>query len=67
MSHTASTSSARDDLPEVKHTDEGLGPMSLHGRVKVALEVLRGYLFVMATLVVYHLLDVSGLVGRHAG
>ena len=41
--------------------------MSLHGRVKVALEVLRGYLFVMATLVVYHLLDVSGLVGRHAG
>ena len=56
-----------DDQPEVKHTGEGLGPMSLHGRVKVALWVLRGYLFLMTILVVYHLLDVAGVVGRHAG
>ena len=56
-----------DDLPEVKHTGEGLGPMLLHGHVKVALWMLRGYLFLMAILVVYHLLDVAGLVGWHAG
>jgi hypothetical protein len=56
-----------DDRPEVKHTGEGLGPMPLHGCVKVALWVLRGYLFLMAILVVYHLLDVAGFVGRHAG
>ena len=56
-----------DDLPEVKHTGEGLGPMPLHGCVKVALWVLRGYLFLMAILVVYHLLDVAGFVGWHAG
>jgi len=56
-----------DDRPEVKHTGEGLGPMPLHGCVKAALWVLRGYLFLMAILVVYHLLDVAGVVGRHAG
>ena len=41
--------------------------MPLHGCVKLALWVLRGYLVVMAILVVYHLLDVAGVVGRHAG
>ncbi len=56
-----------DDLPEVKCTGEGLGPMHLRGSAKVALWALRGYLLVMSLLGVYPLLDVAGVLGRHLG
>jgi hypothetical protein len=56
-----------DDLPEVKCASEGLGPMALRGSARVALWALRGYLLLMSLLVVYHLLDMAGFIGRHAG
>jgi len=52
-----------EDVPEAKRTGEGLGRMPLRGSVTVALWALRGYLLVMAALVVYHLLEVAGLCG----
>ena len=52
-----------EDAPEAKRTGEGLGRIPLRGSVKVALWTLRGYLLVMAALVVYHLLEVAGLCG----
>ncbi len=52
-----------DDAPETKRAGDGLGRMPLRGSVTVALWALRGYLVVMAALVVYHLLEAAGLCG----
>jgi hypothetical protein len=51
-----------DDVREVKLDPMGLGPMRLTRSVRFSLLVLRGYLAIMALLVVYHFLDLGGVV-----
>jgi hypothetical protein len=56
-----------DDIPEEKCNAEDLGPMAMTRSVKWSLMALRGYLVVMGLLVAYHVLDLAGLFGHHAG
>jgi len=55
----------RDDIQEEKCNTETLGPMAMSPSVKLSLMALRGYLFVMTLLVLYHVLDLAGLFGSH--
>jgi hypothetical protein len=55
-----------DDVPEVKVDTESLGPMTMTTSVRISLLSLRGYLFLMMILVLYHVLDLAGLFGHHA-
>ncbi len=54
-----------DDVPEEKRDAEALGPMPMTRSVKWSLLALRGYLVLMAFLVLYHVLDLAGLFGHH--
>jgi len=56
-----------DDEPEIKCNAEDLGPMPMTRSVKWSLMALRGYLILMGLLVAYHVLDLAGLFGHHAG
>ena len=55
-----------DDVPEVKVDTDSLGPMTMTTSVRISLLSLRGYLFLMMILVLYHVLDLAGLFGHHA-
>ncbi len=55
-----------DDVPEVKVDTDSLGPMTMTASVRISLLSLRGYLFLMMILVLYHVLDLAGLFGHHA-
>jgi hypothetical protein len=50
------------DAPEQKRSVEGLGPMKMTPSVKVSLLTLQGYLVVMLLLLVYHVLDLAGVL-----
>ena len=50
-----------DDAPEVKVSTTSFGPMRMTASVKLSLMVLRGYLFSMTILLLYHVLDLGGL------
>lgn len=54
-----------DDVQEEKCNVETLGPMPMTPSVKWSLMALRGYLIVMALLVLYHVLDLAGLFRAH--
>lgn len=54
-----------DDVPEEKVNIESLGPMPMTTSVRLSLYSLRGYLMLMMLLVLYHVLDLAGLFGRH--
>ena len=54
-----------DDLPEAKVDTANLGPMPMNLTVRLSLLSLRAYLVVMMCLVSYHVLDLSGLIGKH--
>jgi hypothetical protein len=51
-----------DDVAEEKRSGEDLGPIEMTRSVKVSLLALRGYLIVMAVLVLYHVLGAAKLV-----
>jgi hypothetical protein len=51
-----------DDAPEAKVKTTGLGPMRMTATVKISLMTLRGYLLMMMLLLLYHVLDVGGLL-----
>jgi len=51
-----------DDAPEAKFSGEGLGPIHMSRTVKLSLMALRGYLLVMALLVLYHVLNLARVV-----
>ena len=51
-----------DDAPEVKVNTTSLGPMRMTASVKISLMTLRGYLLMMMLLLLYHVLDVGGLL-----
>jgi hypothetical protein len=55
-----------DDVREQKADISNLGPMPMTASVKFSLITLRGYLVVMMLLVLYHVLDLAGVFGRHA-
>ena len=53
-----------DDVREEKVDTSVLGPMPMTLSVKLSLMTLRGYLIVMMLLVLYHVLDLAGALGR---
>ena len=55
-----------DDMPEQKVDIANLGPMTMTPSVRLSLLSLRAYLVLMMLLVLYHVLDLAGLFGRHA-
>ena len=54
------------DGPEEKVDTLHIPPMQLTRTVKFSLLTLRAYLVVMATMLVYHFLDLAGILGHHA-
>jgi hypothetical protein len=53
-----------DDVSEEKVNISELAPMPMTTRVRVSLMALRGYLILMMLLVLYHVIDLAGLLGR---
>lgn len=53
-----------DDAPEEKIDIAGVGPLRLTTSVKLSLIALRGYLVLMTLLLLYHVLDLGGLLPR---
>lgn len=53
-----------DDVAEEKVNTAGVGPLRLTTSVKLSLMALRGYLILMTFLLLYHVMDLSGLL-RH--
>ena len=50
-----------DDVAEEKVNTAGVGPLRLTTSVKLSLMALRGYLILMTLLLLYHVMDLSGL------
>ena len=55
-----------DDVREQKVDTANLGPMAMTTSVRISLLSLRAYLVLMMLLVLYHVLDLSGLFAHHA-
>lgn len=55
-----------DDAPETKLDASSLGRMPMTASVKASLMALRGYLLLMMVLVLYHVLDMAGVLGHGA-
>ncbi len=51
-----------DDVAEKKCSSDGLGRMRMTRSVSLSLFVLRGYLIVMTLMLVYHVLDLAGVL-----
>jgi hypothetical protein len=54
-----------DDVEEQKVDTSTMGPMLMTTSVKLSLIALRGYLALMVLLVVYHVMDLAGVFGKH--
>ena len=50
------------DEPESKCESEGLGPIEMTTGVRISLRVLRGYLLLMSGMLLYHVLDLAGVL-----
>jgi hypothetical protein len=55
-----------DDVEEEKVNIKDLGPMPMTPNVKLSLMALRGYLVLMILLVLYHVMDLAGVLGQKA-
>jgi hypothetical protein len=55
-----------DDVMEEKVDTSALGPMPMTTSVKLCLMTLRGYLILMILLVLYHVIDLAGVIGQRA-
>jgi hypothetical protein len=53
-----------DDVLEMKVETQHLGPMPMTPVVRMSLLALRGYLLLMMFLVLYHVLDLAGVLGK---
>lgn len=53
-----------DDVREEKCSAEGLGPIRMTRSVRFSLRLLRGYLLLMTLMLLYHVLDLAGVVAR---
>lgn len=54
-----------DDVREEKVDVSQLGPMPMTASVRLSLIALRGYLVLMMLLVLYHVIDLAGVIGKH--
>lgn len=52
------------DKPEEKCASEGLGPIAMTPAVRISLMVLRAYLLLMSAMLLYHVLDLAGVLHR---
>ena len=52
------------DVAETKCNSQCLGPIVMTPCVRVSLKILRGYLLLMSALLLYHVLDASGIFRR---
>ena len=53
-----------DDEPEEKCSSEGLGHMAMAPTVCLSLKLLRGYLLLMSGMLLYHVLDLAGILHK---
>ena len=51
-----------EDAPEQKCVSEALGQIAMTPSVRLSLKVLRGYLFLMTAMLLYHVLDLAGVL-----
>jgi hypothetical protein len=51
-----------EDSPEQKCATEGLGPIAMTPSVRISLITLRGYLIAMSLMLLWHVLDLAGLL-----
>lgn len=51
-----------NDQPEAKRSAEGLGHIAMTPAVRVSLGLLRGYLLAMTGMLIYHVLDLAGVM-----
>ena len=51
-----------NDVPEQKCSTEGLGHIAMTPAVRISLTLLRGYLVAMSAMLLYHVLDVAGVL-----
>ena len=52
------------DEPEQKCATEGLGPIAMTPVVRNSLKALRGYLLLISAMLLYHVLDLAGVLHR---
>jgi hypothetical protein len=50
------------DAPEQKCVSKGLGPIAITASVRFSLITLRGYLIAVSLMLLWHVLEVSGLI-----
>jgi hypothetical protein len=53
-----------DDVREAKCSSEGLGQIKMTPTVRASLRILRGYLIVMTLMLIYHVLDLAGVLAK---
>ena len=53
-----------DDIHEEKCSSAGLGHIRMTRSVKISLAILRGYLILMTIMLVYHVLDLGGVLHK---
>jgi hypothetical protein len=51
-----------EDAPEQKCVSEGLGQITMTPSVRLSLKILRGYLTLMTAMLLYHVLDLAGVL-----
>jgi hypothetical protein len=51
-----------EDAPEQKCVSEGLGQIAMTPSVRLSLKILRGYLMLMTAMLLYHVLDLAGVL-----
>ena len=51
-----------EDVPEQKCVSEGLGQIAMTPSVRLSLKILRGHLMLMTAMLLYHVLDLAGVL-----
>ena len=51
-----------NDLPEQKCSSDGLGQIAMTPSVRLSLKILRAYLILMSLMLVYHVLNLAGVL-----
>ena len=51
-----------EDAPEQKCVSEGHGQIAMTPSVRLSLKILRGYLTMMTAMLLYHVLDLAGVL-----
>jgi hypothetical protein len=52
------------DEPESKCESDGLGPIKMTVGVRISLHVPRGFLLLMSGMLLYHVLDLAGVLQK---